>query len=83
MRNPNFFRKKKEGLDSAISGNDKEDSDSSNSHSNGIMRHIHFIGIGGIGMSALARFYISKGHNVTGSDLQTSEITDELTRDGV
>ena len=47
------------------------------------MRHIHFIGIGGIGISALARFYIAKGHRVTGSDLQTSEITDELTRDGV
>lgn len=44
---------------------------------------IHFIGIGGIGMSALARFYIAKGRHVTGSDLYASEITDGLVRDGV
>ncbi len=34
-------------------------------------------------MSALARFYIAKGHQVTGSDLHASEITDGLARDGV
>jgi UDP-N-acetylmuramate--alanine ligase len=36
---------------------------------------IHFIGIGGIGVSALARYYLSQGWKVTGSDLTMSEIT--------
>jgi UDP-N-acetylmuramate--alanine ligase len=39
---------------------------------------IHFIGIGGIGVSALAQYYLSKGHEVSGSDLVASEITDFL-----
>ena len=37
---------------------------------------IHLIGIGGIGVSALAQYYLSKGHEVSGSDLVASEITD-------
>jgi len=37
---------------------------------------IHFIGIGGIGMSALAKYYLEKGHKITGSDLVSSETTD-------
>jgi len=37
---------------------------------------IHFIGIGGIGMSALAKYYFEKGHKISGSDLTRSEITD-------
>jgi UDP-N-acetylmuramate-alanine ligase len=41
---------------------------------------IHLIGIGGIGVSALAQYYLSKGHQVSGSDLATSEITDFLKR---
>jgi UDP-N-acetylmuramate--alanine ligase len=43
---------------------------------------IHFIGIGGIGVSALARYYIEKGNNVSGSDLCSSEITDSLQKIG-
>ncbi len=39
---------------------------------------IHFIGIGGIGVSALAQYYLSKGSKVSGSDLTSSEITDFL-----
>ena len=39
---------------------------------------IHFIGIGGIGVSALARYYLAAGHAISGSDLTQSEITDEL-----
>jgi len=30
---------------------------------------IHFIGIGGLGASALAKYYLEIGHKVTGSDL--------------
>ena len=43
---------------------------------------IHFVGIGGIGVSALARYYLGKGHKVSGSDLVSSEITDSLKRSG-
>jgi UDP-N-acetylmuramate--alanine ligase len=39
---------------------------------------IHFIGIGGIGVSALARYYIHQGWKVSGSDIKASEITKEL-----
>ena len=44
---------------------------------------IHLIGIGGIGVSALAQYYLSQGHEVTGSDLTMSEITDYLQKLGV
>ena len=44
---------------------------------------IHFIGIGGIGVSALARYYLAKGHEVSGSDLVSSEITQVLKKRGV
>lgn len=44
---------------------------------------IHLIGIGGIGVSALAQYYLSKNHQVSGSDLVASEITDFLKEKGV
>lgn len=44
---------------------------------------IHFIGIGGIGVSALAKYYLSQGARVSGSDLASSEITEELKNLGV
>jgi len=40
--------------------------------------HIHFIGIGGIGLSALAKFLAGEGHKISGSDISKSEITDDL-----
>ena len=43
---------------------------------------IHFIGIGGIGVSALARYYLIKGHEISGSDLDLSEITEDLKKMG-
>lgn len=46
-------------------------------------QHIHFIGIGGIGVSALARYYLAMGARVSGSDLMASEITEELLRLGI
>ena len=39
---------------------------------------VHFIGIGGIGVSALARLYLREGWEVSGSDLHASEITKAL-----
>jgi len=44
---------------------------------------IHLIGIGGIGVSALAQYYLAKGYDVSGSDLAASEITDFLKEKGV
>ena len=43
---------------------------------------IHFIGIGGIGVSALAQYYLAKGEQVSGSDLVSSEITELLKKKG-
>src|SRR6267154_2338103 len=42
----------------------------------------HFIGIGGIGMSALARILLQKGIKVSGSDVAASYVTDELQNQG-
>lgn len=42
------------------------------------MKKVHFIGIGGIGVSALARFYLKNGWEVSGSDLESSEIITAL-----
>jgi len=43
---------------------------------------VHFIGIGGIGVSALARYYLAKGNIISGSDLISSEITRALEKLG-
>ena len=43
---------------------------------------IHFIGIGGIGVSALAQYYLSQEAEVSGTDLVSSEITEMLERKG-
>ena len=45
-------------------------------------KHYHFVGIGGVGMSALARILLQKGEKVSGSDLKESMRTNELKKDG-
>lgn len=45
-------------------------------------KHIHFIGIGGIGMSALARMCIAHGVKVSGSDISDSDILQKLKSEG-
>jgi len=40
--------------------------------------HIHFVGIGGIGMSGIAELLLNLGYEVSGSDLNLSDITDRL-----
>ena len=42
------------------------------------MKKIHFIGIGGIGLSALAKFLFNDGHKISGSDIKQTEITNDL-----
>jgi len=47
-----------------------------------IPRHIHIVGIGGIGLSAIARVLLARGVQVSGSDQTASPLTDELARLG-
>ncbi|MBN2197848.1 UDP-N-acetylmuramate--L-alanine ligase [Candidatus Wolfebacteria bacterium] len=44
---------------------------------------VHFIGIGGIGTSALSRWFLKQGWQVSGSDISSSSITQELKKQGV
>ncbi len=44
--------------------------------------HLHFIGIGGIGMSAIASVLLERGFRVSGSDLSENAVTQRLTRQG-
>ena len=40
--------------------------------------HIHFIGIGGIGMSGIAEVLLNLGYKISGSDLKDSEMLERL-----
>lgn len=45
-------------------------------------KKIHCIGIGGIGLSAIAEILMSRGYEVSGSDMRESDMTEKLMRDG-
>ena len=45
--------------------------------------NIYFIGIGGIGMSAIARYFHAKGRKVSGYDRTSSPLTEALQREGI
>ena len=45
-------------------------------------KNVHCIGIGGIGLSAIAEILLSRGYNVSGSDMKESDMTDKLARMG-
>ncbi|HBB27195.1 TPA: hypothetical protein DCZ36_01700, partial [Candidatus Gracilibacteria bacterium] len=45
--------------------------------------HYHFIGIGGIGISAIARYYKQLGYTISGSSDSDSELIHELQREGM
>jgi UDP-N-acetylmuramate--alanine ligase len=45
-------------------------------------QHVHFVGIGGIGMSGIAEVLLSLGFQVSGSDLRSSAVTERLTKLG-
>ncbi len=47
------------------------------------IKKIHFVGIGGIGLSAIARFMKEKGKEVSGSDLSRSLMTEKLEKLGI
>ena len=44
--------------------------------------NIHFIGVGGIGMSGIALVLLRMGYKISGSDLGSSNLTEKLTREG-
>ncbi len=46
-------------------------------------KHMFFIGIGGTGLSAIARLLQEKGHTVSGSDLQISDLARDLMSNGI
>ena len=45
-------------------------------------KHVHFVGIGGAGISAIARVLMEQGVQVSGSDLVLSRVAKALARDG-
>jgi len=49
----------------------------------GRTKSIHFVGIGGIGMSGIAEFLFNQGLVITGSDMRKSELTDHLESIGI
>ena len=46
------------------------------------IKHVHFVGIGGIGMSGIAEVLLNLGYKVTGSDVRSTPITARLERCG-
>jgi UDP-N-acetylmuramate--alanine ligase len=46
------------------------------------IKHIHFVGIGGIGMSGIAEVLLNLGYKVSGSDIRESDITERLRKLG-
>jgi UDP-N-acetylmuramate--alanine ligase len=47
------------------------------------IQHVHFVGIGGIGMSGIAEVLVNLGFRVSGSDMKASSVTDRLASMGV
>ncbi len=47
------------------------------------VKHIHFVGIGGAGMSGIAEVFVNLGYQVSGSDLMDSQVTQRLSNLGV
>ena len=46
------------------------------------IRHVHFVGIGGAGMSGIAEVLLNLGYSVSGSDLRASAVTARLAQLG-
>lgn len=46
------------------------------------LKSIYFIGAGGIGMSAILRYFLQKGYNVGGYDKTPSDLTEQLIKEG-
>jgi UDP-N-acetylmuramate--alanine ligase len=47
-----------------------------------VVKHLHFIGVGGVGMSGIAEVLLNLGYHISGSDLGTSAATERLAAQG-
>lgn len=47
-----------------------------------VVKHLHFVGIGGTGMCGIAEVLLNLGYTITGSDLAVNAATERLTRQG-
>lgn len=47
------------------------------------IKAVYFVGAGGIGMSAIARYFIHKGLVVAGYDKTPSKLTEQLEKEGI
>lgn len=47
------------------------------------VKHIHFVGIGGAGMSGIAEVFVNLGYQVSGSDLMNNQVTQRLAKLGI
>ena len=47
------------------------------------LKSVYFLGIGGIGMSALAKYFISRGVKISGYDKTSTPLTDQLIKEGM
>src|ERR1039457_284897 len=47
------------------------------------IKYVYFLGVGGIGMSALARYFNAMGKSVSGYDKTQTSLTDELVVEGI
>ncbi|MDT0593500.1 UDP-N-acetylmuramate--L-alanine ligase [Glaciecola petra] len=61
----------------------KTSNDNLHAHRMRAVNHIYFIGIGGAGMGGIAEVMFNLGYQVSGSDMQTSEMTERLTKMGI
>ena len=46
------------------------------------VKHIHFVGLGGIGMSGIAEVLLDQGYKISGSDLNDSPVLKRLANKG-
>ena len=47
------------------------------------VKHIHFVGVGGAGMSGIAEVFVNLGYQVSGSDLINNQVTQRLAGLGI
>ena len=57
-------------------------SDSAEPEKQRMQFNVYFLGIGGIGMSALARYFLHEGRRVAGYDRVRSHLTDQIEAEG-
>jgi UDP-N-acetylmuramate--alanine ligase len=55
----------------------------SQEHNMGRVKNIHFVGIGGAGMSGIAEILHNLGYTISGSDLKDNDVTRRLVKMGI